>query len=1587
MSSKEEQIRRLNELKAAESEAQKKGEAEVQELAKGNENVRQFLEASQIHKKEATGLRSLVGARNFSEELNCINELIQNVDDLSYSDRRPELEITLRQCRERGRLTIEFWTNEDGFTEDNVEAICSYASSTKEKDPDSTGEKGIGFKSVFALCESVEIHSSGYHFEFKNDPEEEQARPHWIENRDRWFEEAGTKTILVLPSSVEERKIAKQLDKRITGSLISFLRKVKKVSFKYQSHRGEKRKIIERQDQESCIDLSKTFLTWYESNPESFDFSKFQLSTREITEKVEIHGEEESKTTSRWLLISGRIDEADLERKRRDISEQDLKVEVGVPLDQLSAQGTGGLYTQMPVKSLANSPIRINAQFELTTNREDIASKSKLNEAILNAAGQLCAVGTCATIHADECSWSFAFNNFKRGEASNLVTCWESMHACAQMSPCIPTSSGQFVRPKEALRVKNNRVHDLIEASVRRQLYDKDFAHTNVLNVPIHLKNIEDYSWADFLEYARSLENGSCEYPDNQRDFFEALKIESTNSKKASRLNVIKSLKIVRGRDGKLRSPPTVVLGRPTSNSTAINRYITFCDSVLHEISSECDQLKAFLLDDLGLIPDEPENLLERIHIKLEAEAEPNYQDRLCILEYLQSLEGISKKEKYDKLFKQQVKVRCKDGIWRSVNEAYAPFLNDAECAETLFSHVQSYAEELQICTRATEGRSEWFNFLVELGAKTSLIVSRDRQLTKEFHRFIEGSTPGEKTEWLTWALNKSKCAGHDWKALSISGMQNWVVKAKNIHGATFNSKLYKCKLNTTENKEEFEDLSLYVGDDLLDNAYDNEHLEAVLLFKEPNARSSWLSVQAMLLDEQDIVTEKYNRLMQLCTRHFHDEFSDWEGEIDEFEVGDLVEEVGNLLSTESRLLAEVIPAESGGESHLECCLLDSILIKSNTYFSRDVHRLLDVGVIDPAKANQKKIPKDKFKSFLAGLGLKEYAHADKVCDAINLLKVDTNFDPDDVRTAASKLFKQLEANAEEAIEATKTVFIPGSDGHWYEPGQAKESIVFFWHSDTTIQDIIREVEKSPFIYVNLEGSLRDYLCETWDIRTLDDCVEEEVDNIPMFESMAFDQAFGPDDLERYTRSALECFYYTYRKNNKHSSEKTGISSLRKQLQKLTNENDGILKSNVHICHGPVLVRYMKNEKNRSEEITNSELPLKKLQGEWHISRDDSEIHALAVILQDALGLDETYADQIHRNAIGTKIKYRVDLPEEIMTEVVNLGHVILEDESPFEEGLVKQSTRRSDKHRTSLDTKDDLSVSKNTQEDLSKSKSLSESPPGTQKIRKPSDHTREVNYDTGRVEAYEHDGDALPQPLNAAPEGETETPPEPPIRPKSPNSRSSSGHSNKRRKSRPKPRQLTAVAAPKLTNSEKDERQKQIDEVDRAAIKAVMNYEKNNGRRPVEMPHSNKGYDIESESSTDEIRYIEVKGTSGLWSCVQVSFSQFEFSQNHRNTWLYVVENALKSNAKIHRIPNFASNLDYLQFGSEWITCSTESTNGPKFESGHIEPQNLEVGAVYNDDEIIEKIEASGEITRLTLKHRQTQELRSINIASPSEG
>src|SRR6186713_253595 len=101
-------------------------------------------------------------------------EAIQNADDNVYlAETKPTIHITVRP----NYVKIE--CNERGFSKDNIQALCRTGRSSKPLGGGYTGEKGIGFKSVFKIAKRAHIRSPPYYFQLDQDRELGMITPQW----------------------------------------------------------------------------------------------------------------------------------------------------------------------------------------------------------------------------------------------------------------------------------------------------------------------------------------------------------------------------------------------------------------------------------------------------------------------------------------------------------------------------------------------------------------------------------------------------------------------------------------------------------------------------------------------------------------------------------------------------------------------------------------------------------------------------------------------------------------------------------------------------------------------------------------------------------------------------------------------------------------------------------------------------------------------------------------------------------------------------------------------------------------------------------------------------------------------------------------------------------------------------------------------------------------------------------------------------------------------------------------------------------------------------------------------------------------
>lgn len=102
----------------------------------------------------------------YSSRFRFIYELLQNADDSAYSADGDLPTVTISLYPDRFVLD----TNETGFTIANIKAICDTGESSKKNSVNdkSIGEKGYGFKSVFAVACKARVQSGLWSFYFEH---------------------------------------------------------------------------------------------------------------------------------------------------------------------------------------------------------------------------------------------------------------------------------------------------------------------------------------------------------------------------------------------------------------------------------------------------------------------------------------------------------------------------------------------------------------------------------------------------------------------------------------------------------------------------------------------------------------------------------------------------------------------------------------------------------------------------------------------------------------------------------------------------------------------------------------------------------------------------------------------------------------------------------------------------------------------------------------------------------------------------------------------------------------------------------------------------------------------------------------------------------------------------------------------------------------------------------------------------------------------------------------------------------------------------------------------------------------------------
>eukprot|EP00434_Breviolum_minutum_P036964 symbB.v1.2.032762.t1/scaffold3974.1/size59763/1 len=394
----------------------------------------------------ARALKRLAGEL-YGSDVHWQLELLQNADDNMYKEGvTPTAEFLLRNTNGGEVL---FRCNEVGFREADIRAICDIGNSSKvgvaKYGPGgrvvATGEKGLGFKAVFALTDQPKLFSGPYRLEF--DAQHPSGIGYVLP---RWLEEKEDELDLQL----RREELFGRLIEALPPSLLLFLKRLQEVSI-----RGE------------MAGASSLHVKYAE------ELSREEHRHRHLRErwkeffgqvKLQVSRDGGPWETEDWLLLRHLVKVTRLEGMMKpgiNESPASTLLEIALPLDHEGAfqlgRGAQQVFAFLPVRSYG-LPFALQADWAVSSSREELLSgcawneflKAHLPDVILSLVSSITSMVTSP--NNASLKWSFYSAVPATASASNFFR-----PAIVQLQQrlrgveCMLTDEGTFCLPPKAM--------------------------------------------------------------------------------------------------------------------------------------------------------------------------------------------------------------------------------------------------------------------------------------------------------------------------------------------------------------------------------------------------------------------------------------------------------------------------------------------------------------------------------------------------------------------------------------------------------------------------------------------------------------------------------------------------------------------------------------------------------------------------------------------------------------------------------------------------------------------------------------------------------------------------------------------------------------------------------------------------------------------------------------------------------------------------------------------------------------------------------------------------------------------------------
>eukprot|EP01001_Neometanema_parovale_P004787 NODE_1704_length_1635_cov_82.102513_g1624_i0.p1 GENE.NODE_1704_length_1635_cov_82.102513_g1624_i0~~NODE_1704_length_1635_cov_82.102513_g1624_i0.p1 ORF type:complete len:543 (+),score=154.13 NODE_1704_length_1635_cov_82.102513_g1624_i0:64-1629(+) len=396
----------------------------------------------------------LLSEELYSTSTHFFLELIQNADDNVYGPGvTPTFKIRLDPNPTAPMLHVI--NNEVGFQEKHVVAVCDSGQSTKAKKDGFIGEKGIGFKSVFAVSSSPMIVSYEYSWQFRLTTADPMGYvvPHWVEESEIPEGTQQMATNILLPLKPKLIKTVQDTLRAVSHVILLFLKNIRVMQI--VTSKDKAYGMARRDLGDNIIEITRSTgpsLTQLKSGGED-SVKRYKMVEKELK------------------LTPG------MARDRGTATNSYTRITLGFPIGKIEKQH---VFAFLPVREFGFKFL-IQADFKLSTTRGDIP-ESEWNNWLRDNIPDIfeSAIKMFQTSEHFRTSFLELVPLLEEVPTESFHPLVKSIHAKLQKTACILTEGDKWLRPDQVFFPPQPDMAKLIRNSDLASTRDMEFLSRDI---------------------------------------------------------------------------------------------------------------------------------------------------------------------------------------------------------------------------------------------------------------------------------------------------------------------------------------------------------------------------------------------------------------------------------------------------------------------------------------------------------------------------------------------------------------------------------------------------------------------------------------------------------------------------------------------------------------------------------------------------------------------------------------------------------------------------------------------------------------------------------------------------------------------------------------------------------------------------------------------------------------------------------------------------------------------------------------------------------------------------------------------------